>query len=254
MKEHGKAKVVVLGVLLMAMVFTSTGKCGSLDDPAAPTDPGSAMYTIEDIYKLLDGDTSVAPRTGAFTEPTSGPTAGTGHTLNDVMDQVKHRSLVGKTGQSTSYATGDDGDLEKGVAWPSPRFTDNGDGTVTDNLTKLIWLKNANCNGLMSWANALTWVNGLASGSCGLTDSSIAGQWRLPNREEMLSLIDSSRYYPALPSGHPFSNVASNYYWLSTTYAGNETTAWSLHLGPGSMTYGGKAAYTDRAWPVRGGQ
>jgi len=54
---------------------------------------------------------------------------------------------VPKTGQTTSYATGDDGDLEKGVAWPDPRFMDNGNGTVTDNLTGLIWLKNANCFG-----------------------------------------------------------------------------------------------------------
>ncbi len=42
---------------------------------------------------------------------------------------------VVKTGQTTSYRTGDDGDLEKGVAWPDTRFTDNGNGTVTDNLT-----------------------------------------------------------------------------------------------------------------------
>ena len=58
-------------------------------------------------------------------------------------------AMVPKTGQTTGYATGDDGALQKGVAWPNPRFTDNGDGTVTDNLTGLIWLKNANC------ANAL---------------------------------------------------------------------------------------------------
>ena len=46
---------------------------------------------------------------------------------------------VEKTGQITSYSTtgGEDGDLKKGVAWPSPRFTDKGNGTVTDNLTKL---------------------------------------------------------------------------------------------------------------------
>jgi len=42
---------------------------------------------------------------------------------------------VPKTGQTTSYASGDDGDLELGTAWPSPRFTDHGNGTVTDNLT-----------------------------------------------------------------------------------------------------------------------
>jgi hypothetical protein len=43
-----------------------------------------------------------------------------------------------ETGQTTSYATGDDGDLEMGVAWPSPRFTVSGD-CVTDNLTGLMW-------------------------------------------------------------------------------------------------------------------
>jgi len=51
---------------------------------------------------------------------------------------------VPKTGQTTKYSDGDDGDLQKCVAWPDPRFTDNGDGTVTDNLTGLIWLKEAN--------------------------------------------------------------------------------------------------------------
>ena len=54
---------------------------------------------------------------------------------------------VARTGQTESNRTHDDGDLERGVASPSPRFSDNGNGTVTDNLTGLIWLKNANCDG-----------------------------------------------------------------------------------------------------------
>ncbi len=52
-----------------------------------------------------------------------------------------------KTGQTTTFATGDDGDYQAGVPVPNPRFTDNGDGTVTDNLTGLTWLKNASCLG-----------------------------------------------------------------------------------------------------------
>ena len=63
---------------------------------------------------------------------------------------------VPKTGQTISYEPGDDGYYQKGVAWPNPRFTDNGDGTVTDNLTGLIWLKNANCFGTRTWATALS--------------------------------------------------------------------------------------------------
>ena len=41
--------------------------------------------------------------------------------------------------------TGQDGEYQKGVVWPAPRFTDNEDGTITDNLTGLMWLKDANC-------------------------------------------------------------------------------------------------------------
>src|SRR5262245_39263605 len=52
---------------------------------------------------------------------------------------------VPRTGQTTSYAAGDDGALQKGVVLPTPRFTDNNNGTLTDNLTGLIWLKKANC-------------------------------------------------------------------------------------------------------------
>lgn len=62
---------------------------------------------------------------------------------------------VERTGQTTSYAAGDDGDLQRGAIWPNPRFTDNGNGTVTDNLTGLIWLKDANCFGKRFWADAL---------------------------------------------------------------------------------------------------
>lgn len=97
-----------------------------------------------------------------------------------------------RTGQKISYQTGDDVTQQKGVAWPSQRFTDNLNGTVTDNLTGLIWLKNASCFEASDWPSALSSANKLASGSCGLTDSSTAGQWRLPNANELESLVDVS--------------------------------------------------------------
>ena len=145
-------------------------------------------------------------------------------------------ALVPKTGQTTSYATGDDGELKKGVTWPNPRFTDNGDGTVTDNLTGLIWLKNANCFGQISWDQALSNCNGLASGSCGLTDGSSAGDWRLPNRRELFSLVDDERYDPALPSGHPFINVRYSIYWSSTTNASDPFYAWLVIMSDGDVS------------------
>ncbi len=160
-----------------------------------------------------------------------------------------------KTGQTSSYGGGDDGALQKGVAWPAPRFANNNDGTVTDNLTGLIWLQNANCLGSETWTAALSSANTLADNSCGLTDGSVAGDWRLPSRKELKSLIDYSKSSPALPAGHPFSNVQSDGYWSSTTYAPSISASdvWGVRMSDGYMGNGAKDG-SGYVWPVRGGQ
>ena len=123
---------------------------------------------------------------------------------------------VPKTGQTASYGAGDDGAWQKGVAWPTPRFTDNGNGTVTDNLTGLIWMKSANSFVNRTWDQALSDANGLKSGDAGLTDGSKAGDWRLPHIREVESVVDCGTYNPALPAGHQFTGVQTTYYWSST--------------------------------------
>jgi hypothetical protein len=149
--------------------------------------------------------------------------------------------------------------LQKGVAWPSPRFTDNGDGTVKDNLTGLIWLQDANCDGVMAWSNALAHANGLYDGcsdcggaddDCGLSDDSSAGDWRLPNVKELQSLIDFGEYNPVLPSGHPFTGVQSSDYWSSTTNADITSTAWRVYMSDGSAVSDDKSSGYF-VWPVR---
>ncbi|MBF0141265.1 MAG: DUF1566 domain-containing protein [Magnetococcales bacterium] len=160
-------------------------------------------------------------------------------------------SPVPKTGQTTSYAAGDDGELQKGVVWPSPRFTDNGNGTVTDKLTGLIWLKNANCFDIQIWTDALASAHTLANGTCGLTDNSVAGAWRLPNINEIKSLVDHGHVTPSLSPGQPFSAVQS-IYWSSSTHHFDSSLAWIVYLDSGGVTFGTKAVsyYT---WPVRSG-
>jgi hypothetical protein len=179
-------------------------------------------------------------------------------------------ALVPKTGQTTSYATGDDGELKKGVAWPNPRFTDNGDGTVTDNLTGLIWLKNANCTSFFSsditgqnnrtWNDALYAANNLASGYCGLTDDSIAGDWRLPNKNELNSLVDVRYNDPSLcnttgtgqwTNNDPFTDVQFIDYWTSTTDSRNSGYAYDVHMNAGGVVCNAKTI-TWYVWPVRG--
>ena len=178
---------------------------------------------------------------------------------------------VGETGQVTCWdeggavttcaGTGQDGDIQPGVAWPNPRFTDNGNGTVTDNLTGLIWLKNASCFGQRSYEYVLTDVNGLASGSCGLTDGSVAGQWRLPSRFELESLLDHEYHDPALSNaagtgqwteGDPFTGIQLSYYWSSTSYSNEATSSLVVYFDWGFASAKWKI-FGSYVWPVRGG-
>jgi hypothetical protein len=165
---------------------------------------------------------------------------------------VTYNAAVRKTGQTTSYSPGDDGDLEKGVAWPNPRFTDNANGTVTDNLTGLMWTKNAFLpGGTLSWSNAINYCTGMNAdaGTYGYTD------WRLPNVLELQSLMDYERFNPAsLPLGHPFTGVSPNFplYWTASTFAPSTGNAWLVSLASGMLM--ANAKMNDCCvWPVRGG-
>lgn len=146
--------------------------------------------------------------------------------------------------------TGQDGELQTGVAWPNPRFKDNGDGTVRDNLTALIWLKNAHCFGFRSWADALKDANGLGEGQCGLVDKSKPGDWRLPNTRELISVMDISTVAPALPIGHPFANLQPTLYWTSTSGQNFPVMAFFSLMSAGSTVFDHKDAELG-AWAVR---
>ena len=239
---------------------------GDISGGVSPTTAGGgAMNTLEDIYNLINLGTTNSPRAGIFVEPAAGPLA-TGHTLTEVYTRATTSSRPAKTGQTPtapiSAPVGSDGALQKGVAWPNPRFTAS-NGTVTDNLTGLIWLKNANCFGDKNWATALTDCNNLASPACGLTDNSTAGQWRLPNYFELVSLLDLAYFTPALSNDagtsqwgtgpSSFTGVQSVGYWSSSTVAAITGNAWYVLLHHGYVYDAGKTA-TRYVWPVRVGQ
>jgi len=141
------------------------------------------------------------------------------------------------------------------------RYIDNGDGTVTDKDSRLIWLKNANCFGEQKWQWAMQRANNLKSGQCGLRDGSTAGMWRLPTRDEWVRMMDK-RYKPALSNatgtakwteGHVFSGVRADY-WTSTK-AADGSEAWYVNLYNGGIYTAEKAGTyfvaTEYVWPVR---
>ena len=146
-----------------------------------------------------------------------------------------------------------DGEWQAGSDWPAPRFVDNHDGTVTDVLTGLIWLRDADCFGTLTWSEALTQVDGLMAGVCELEDGSLANEWRLPNIREMMSVIDFSQSSPALVVGHPFEDVRSAAYWTSTTAVGYPSNAWAVGLDTGFSDSGSKQSLSLHVWAVRGG-
>ena len=280
MRSRLMTVLIVMVVLAVAGVgLLNAAGNGPVDPPAPPGTTSS--YTLEQIYQRLTTGNYFAKQSG-FMEPASGPGTGTMHTLDEIMAKAQPRALakrVAKTGQTQCWdaggglspcaGTGQDGQYQAGIepavsaifgtayntpAWTGVRFTDNGDGTVTDNLTALIWLKNANCYGTRTWAAALSDANALAGSTCGLSDGSVAGQWRLPNVNELHSLIDLTHLLPALPAGHPFTGVQSDYYWSSTTYAGTTSTAWCVTGYNGNVLSSVGKAFINHVWPVRGGQ
>jgi hypothetical protein len=164
-----------------------------------------------------------------------------------------------QTGQTACYDTAgalmdcagtrQDGQVRAGVPWPNPRFSE-GVGSeaecVTDNLTGLMWSKDANlAGGPKNWDDAIDFANVTL---CGYSD------WRLPNVNELESLVDAAQTNPVLPSGHPFINVQPDRYWSSTTGSFDTAYAWFVNLAYGSVDSSNKAAGLLYLWPVRTGQ
>lgn len=147
--------------------------------------------------------------------------------------------------------TGQDGDILAGATWPNPRFTVNGD-CVTDNLTGLMWAKDANLpNGNLSWQGALDYVASLNSGSglCGQHD------WRLPNVNELESMVNADLPNSATwLSTQGFNKVQTDFYWSSSSdavFANN--VAWIVDM-PNGFVIATEKYKNEYVWPVRSGQ
>lgn len=155
-----------------------------------------------------------------------------------LSDEVRAILPPPRTGQTTSYDFAsdedEDGDLQKGFTWPTPRFSDNGNGTVTDNLTSLMWLKDMDSRGNTNWQASLADCNTLVYPASEYND------WRLPNIREIWSLIDYSQERPALPSGGDsfmdYPIALNDVFWTSTTDAKQTTRAWVMDIRFGRLS------------------
>jgi len=113
--------------------------------------------------------------------------------------------------------------------WPVPPttrpdgYTDNGDGTVTDGATGLMWEKTG-AAATMSQPAAIAYCATMAT-TGGHND------WRLPAKIELLSIVDYERWNPSM---NPiFTRAASDVYWSSVPYAATSSSAWAVNFGYG---------------------
>ena len=133
------------------------------------------------------------------------------------------------------------------LLWPTfafAGFVDNGNGTVTDTSTGLMW-QQATASGTYTWKAALSYCEGLTL--AGYTD------WRLPNIKELRSIVDYDSYAPAIDTDY-FPDTVSSDCWSSTTFAYGTGDAWGIYFynGYDYGSYSKSSSYYVRA--VRGGQ
>jgi hypothetical protein len=159
--------------------------------------------------------------------------------------------------------TGQDGETQRGLA---RSYTDNGDGTITDGRTGLMWEKQSSFDGSINdSADTYTWQTAFTVKIAALNGIAFAGHtdWRLPNQLELYSLLDLGKKNPAVSAAFDTNCVSectvltcsctiSEYYWSSTTYEDGTALGWYVDFSNG---YAGAAIKSSslRVRAVRGG-
>lgn len=153
------------------------------------------------------------------------------------------------TGQGDSYTGtwGEDNDYEPVDTQPS--YTNNGDGTITDNRTGLMWLADANdynSGNPQSWEAALS--------GCESFSYATYSDWRLPNVRELMSIVDYGESFPAINTAYFLNTTSYNFYWTSTTFVPTTTYAWGVIFDTGNVQHpDGNKTNNRNVRPVRGG-
>ena len=142
---------------------------------------------------------------------------------------------------------------------PDQDFTLHNDGTVTHNSTGLMWMRcslgqiwdGSTCTGA---ASTFTWQNALgAAKSHNFANFAGHSDWRLPNKNELASLVEQRCVSPAINSKIFPSTPTGGSFWSSSPYAGHSDGAWGVAFFSGFVGNNSKGG-VSQVRLVRAGQ
>jgi hypothetical protein len=256
-----------------ARITTQTGAIATLLSGGTPVECGNGVIDGSDQCEGADLGGATCQGLGYTLGGTLGCTAGCAFDTSGCV--TEH---IPATGQTSSYGAGDDGAVRAGA---TQTFVDNGNGTITDSNTGLMWEaklpyttgnspctdETGTCANPHTTANEYTWSaagdnnydgtvvtiflnqlnnrcnNDTAIACTVSSDCSVPGgacgfaghrDWRLPNKNELLSIIDNSTAYPAVASAFYYGDASNNNsysvgrYWSATTFAYGGGLAWAV--------------------------
>jgi hypothetical protein len=213
-----------------------------------PESVSASFRTLTEIYNSIPATLSIVAST--TTVPVGINRATTTLTAIDadlvagnIADGVTVFGVVGELTSggipqtnATSTIANDDGDIQAGVAMS---YTYNGDGTVTDDVTGLVWQQDG-AYMASSWSDAISYCNSLALDG---------GGWRLPNYRELTSVVDLGRRNPSI---NPiFTHMSNAYYWTSSTYLEDTSYAYYVSLASPIVGEATKSMFLYYAFCVR---
>lgn len=264
-----------LGTMQARITGDANDVAACLNGACPPPSCGNGVVGNNESCDGIDLGGATCASLGYALGGTLGCTAGCDYDTSGCQGQS-----VPATGQTTSYGPGSDGDIQAGAALA---YTDNGDGTVTDNNTRLMWEKKSDDGSIHDWDDTYTWrmtgppytmngtivtvfldtLNDVAGGGA----SCFAGHcdWRIPNIKELHSIVNYEILFPAATVDPVFDTACaptctvltcscthSDIYWSSTTYQDGPGFAGGVYFYGGFMNSFNKSfAMYVRA--VRGG-
>jgi hypothetical protein len=240
-----------LGLVSLALLMVVRGAQAASCCPGDVNNDG--VVTIDEILRVVN-----AALNGCASEPV--PCQG-GGLLTTGQTQCDQGS--GTLGACPGSPAGQDGSVLKGAV---RNYTDNGDGTITNNTTGLMWEKLSSDGSIHDYRTTYTWYTAFTAKIATLNSGGgFAGHtdWRLPNVNELQSIANYGAFHPAVDAVFSTSCPAnctvttcsctqSWYYWSSTTYQNSPTYAWLLSFADGVVVeYFKSISFYVRA--VRGG-